>query len=186
MQMTSDEIQKSFTFEELDLIEKSKHIRRDGTNGNYKYIYEEPNNSDIEKGGKPASIGEIRDWGGKKYKKQPNGKWMQVSESHGLTKKEHEDKSKYYESIETKTHAKRHTDEAFKLSDKEYDDKEVGLGEKKYEYSDPSTWDDESLKKEYEKINNTSNETKKNWSSTYKIIVAKVLTENDKRFKAVK
>jgi hypothetical protein len=128
MQMTSDEIQKSFTSEELDLIEKAKYIRREGIKGNYRYVYEEPHNSDIEKGGKPASIGEIREWGGKKFKKQPNGKWVEVSE-HGMTKKQLEyiiktshtggDESKFNE---------RDNAIASKLSDKEYDESELNGG----------------------------------------------------------
>lgn len=43
---------------------------------------------DLLKGGK-AGVGEIREWGGKKYKKQPNGKWLEVSHSHGLTNEHH-------------------------------------------------------------------------------------------------
>lgn len=43
---------------------------------------------DIQKGQK-AAIGETRIWNGKKYKKQANGKWLEVSES-GHTKREHE------------------------------------------------------------------------------------------------
>ena len=39
--------------------------------------------------GKSAMIGEIREWQGKKYKKQSNGKWVEVSEQ-GMTRKEHE------------------------------------------------------------------------------------------------
>lgn len=47
--------------------------------------YENPNEL-IEKG-KKVPIGEITTHkDGKKYKKQANGKWIQVSESHGLTK----------------------------------------------------------------------------------------------------
>ena len=40
--MSEQEIQKAFTADELNLIEKAKYIRREGTKGNYKYIYEEP------------------------------------------------------------------------------------------------------------------------------------------------
>lgn len=35
--------------------------------------------SDIEKGAKGV-VGEVRVWGGKSYKKQPNGKWLEISE----------------------------------------------------------------------------------------------------------
>jgi hypothetical protein len=50
----------------------------------------EPLNLDIMKG-KAAMIGEVRVWNGKKFKKQANGKWVEVSEK-GMTKKEHEEK----------------------------------------------------------------------------------------------
>lgn len=103
----------------------------------------------LEKAGKNAVIGEVRTWGGKKYKKQSNGKWMQVSESHGMTKKEHEarvpfhhaktlgkvnnqkmadEQDKHFEEEE------KHKTAASKLSDKEYDESELS-GEKKHEYS---------------------------------------------------
>jgi len=43
---TEDEIRKAFTPDELNLIEKAKYIRREGTPGNYKYIYDEPKGGD--------------------------------------------------------------------------------------------------------------------------------------------
>lgn len=46
----------------------------------------------LEKG-KSAQIGEIREWSGKRYKKQANGKWLEVSK-YGLTKEEHQKQSK--------------------------------------------------------------------------------------------
>jgi len=84
--------------------------------------------NDIEKGQK-ANIGEIHTWGGKKYKKQANGKWMEVSE-HGKTKEEHSDESKNKRVIAWNTkddeYRKKYSDEsklneeaASKLSDKE-------------------------------------------------------------------
>ena len=36
--------------------------------------------NDLIQKGKAAVTGEIREWGGKKYKKQANGKWLEVSE----------------------------------------------------------------------------------------------------------
>ena len=40
--------------------------------------------------GQVGMVGEVREWQGKKYKKQANGKWLEVSE-YGMTKKEHSD-----------------------------------------------------------------------------------------------
>lgn len=92
--------------------------------------------NDIEKG-KVANIGDIHIWNGKKFKKQPNGKWLEVSEQHNMTKEEHSIKvnelaSKKGEEIGYAHHQKQ----ASKLSEKEYSDEEVGLGEKKYNKGD--------------------------------------------------
>lgn len=37
--------------------------------------------NNIEKGGKPAGIGEIRQWGGKRVQKQADGRWMEVPDA---------------------------------------------------------------------------------------------------------
>lgn len=86
---------------------------------------------EIEKG-KKAEYGEIREWNGKKMKKQPNGKWVEVS-TFGKTKKEHEETSKQTlpqdmkkEGWDQKGFSKLHKEESSKLSDKEYEDHEVG------------------------------------------------------------
>jgi hypothetical protein len=85
-----------------------------------------------------ANIGEIREWGGKKMKKQANGKWVEVSEQ-GETKVSHIYQAKYAkeESKKPSLHTSKHEDaerwhreQAAKLSDKEYSDEEVGLGKK--------------------------------------------------------
>lgn len=73
---------------------------------------------------KPSS--DTTEHNGKKYKKQTNGKWMEVSDSHGLTKKEHEGKG-----LNSGDDSYAHTIRSTKLSDKEHTDEEVGLGEKK-------------------------------------------------------
>ena len=95
----------------------------------------------IEKGGKAATIGEIRTWNGKKYKKQVNGKWLEVSES-GMSKKEHETQAYSKNTIYThlgKTDREKdqalkeyskHKKESSELSDKEHSDEEVGLDNK--------------------------------------------------------
>lgn len=90
--------------------------------------------AEILKGGKPAAIGEIREFGGKKYKKQANGKWLEVSE-HGMTKKHYEEKlerirfNDQHGQSSTKEQSELghiHTN-IKKLSDKEHSDEEVGL-----------------------------------------------------------
>lgn len=90
----------------------------------------EPLNLDIMKG-KAAMVGEIRTWGGKKFKKQGNGKWVEVSDCHEISKKDHEYqyKERLEESKRPSMHtalkrdeAKWHKEQAEKLSDKEYDD----------------------------------------------------------------
>lgn len=92
---------------------------------------------DIEKGGKKANVGEIREHSGKRFKKVAEGKWVEVSE-HGMTKVEHDVKSRMmnYSSNPTVTNNAKmnkeyHKTKASKLSDKEHSDEEVGLGKKK-------------------------------------------------------
>lgn len=76
-------------------------------------------------------VGSIHEHNGKKYKKQSNGKWVEVSE-HGMTKKEHEFKESSHRTMKEKVQhwgkaheeneEKKHQEAASKLSDKEYDD----------------------------------------------------------------
>ena len=47
------------------------------------------NEEEIIKGGKKAVVGEIREWSGKRYRKQANGKWLEVSKAHNMSKEEH-------------------------------------------------------------------------------------------------
>ena len=108
VKMSPEEFQKAFTQDELDLFDE------------------------IEKGGKPATAGEIHEWNGKKYKKQPNGKWLEVSESHGMTGREHQMKFVADEQKKPMSFKELYEHEHFKefknLSDKEHSDEEVGLG----------------------------------------------------------
>ena len=80
---------------------------------------------------------EIKEFKGKRYKKQPNGKWMEVSE-YDMTKKEHQMKGnsvrhEYYKKGDSMgdwdknkvENASKHFKEASKLSDKEYDENEL-------------------------------------------------------------
>lgn len=97
---------------------------------------------DIQKG-KKASIGETRVWNGKKVKKVAEGKWVEVSETHNMSKKEHEQEIKYYQKVEenkgnevsdrrkAQDEQDKHHKLASKLSDKEYTDEEIErMGEK--------------------------------------------------------
>lgn len=164
---------------EEDMLEKAKYIRREGSKGNYKYIYEEGKdnkgsaeeqdlrnlsnyevakkevqkrikeqenqNQSEKKDSTQFKIGDTIEHNGKKYKKQANGKWLEVSESHGLTKKEHDHQYNQalmtYQNLGSDRHQKiasEHAKASSKLSDKEHTDEEVGLGkqpsEKKEEY----------------------------------------------------
>jgi len=96
------------------------------------------NGEDTLEKGKSATVGETRNWNGKNYKKQPNGKWLEISE-HGLTKKQHNKASDViYNKMKRGSHIDydsnslqeryKHEDAAEKLSDKEHSDEEVGLG----------------------------------------------------------
>lgn len=109
--------------------------------------FEKAITEDLAKG-KAATIGEIRIWNGKKYKKQPNGKWLEVSE-HGMARREHEQEIKYHQKVEenrgneisdrrkAQDEQDKHHKAASKLSDKEFSDEEVGLGgEKKNQSSE--------------------------------------------------
>jgi hypothetical protein len=87
----------------------------------------------LEKGAK-ANTGEIREWSGKKYKKQANGKWLEISESHGMTKREHLTKKLDPTSVGDNPKGlmggnfkKYHRGISSKLSDKEHSDEEVGI-----------------------------------------------------------
>lgn len=88
-----------------DLLEKSmghKYFKREGTPGNYKYYYteEEYNKAKGKKTeDKETNNPETIENDGKKYKLQPNGKYLEVSEQ-GMTKKQHEDKG-YYHKVKT-------------------------------------------------------------------------------------
>ena len=122
----------------FDALEKAKHIG-EVIAGN---ISPEGSNDLLQKG-KAANIGETREWSGKKYRKQANGKWLEVSE-HGKTKSEHiTERNKWMES--DSNYKKNHSVQG-KLSDKEHSDEEVGLGKKeehkpqKVERFKPNGW----------------------------------------------
>lgn len=111
---SGEEIKKSLSKEEIDLMK--------------------PESVDIEKGGKPAQVGEIREWQGKKMRKQPNGKWVEVSES-GMSRRDILDKvdnifklTNFKNKKDVKESSRlsgglRHS--ADQLSDKEYDESEL-------------------------------------------------------------
>lgn len=101
----------------------------------------------IEKSkGKKGIIGEIRTWNGKKYKKQPNGKWMEVSESHGKTSKEHrEEAEKIIDNGGFAAGAEGHIKHAEKLSDKEHDESELETEEMRKKYPSPAPSHDKNI-----------------------------------------
>lgn len=89
---------------------------------------------EIQKGGKAALVGEIRNWNGKNYKKQLNGKWIEVSE-HGMSKKDSEKELERIRFNDSKGHSsmseqagmgKLHANIS-KLSDKEHSDEDLGI-----------------------------------------------------------
>lgn len=115
----------------FDALEKAKHIG-EVIAGN---ISPEGSNDILQKG-KAANIGEVREWSGKKFRKQANGNWVEVSGSHEMSKEEHwqeagEARGSGTMSSHSKSIFKRkeneHTEQASKLSDKEHSDEEVGL-----------------------------------------------------------
>ena len=120
-------------------------------------------NNDIEKGGKKANIGEIRDWNGKKYKKQANGKWLEVSNNSGeknLTKKNHLDMMSLHSSADKNNRMndkiEHHKNNAKLLSDKEHTDEEVGIGKKEVNYNDDLYNIKKSLRKKYTAMSSDS------------------------------
>lgn len=129
------------------------------------YTYEEVGlresvNEAKGKSGDKLPVGSTHEHNGKKYKKQSNGKWLEVSESHSKTWKEHEriadkiidegrkttHKPKEVESFEKE--ADTHYEYVYNLSDKEHTDEEVGLGSKKEEpkNSEESPYSEEKKK----------------------------------------
>jgi hypothetical protein len=110
--LTGDEIRKSLDDSELELMKSVNDIQK----------------------GKVAQVGEVRVWQGKKFRKQPNGKWVEISDK-GMSKKDHEDYiemekfsrsgSGGKESGKTNENIKRHQEISSRLSGKEYDDSEL-------------------------------------------------------------
>lgn len=152
--------------------------------------------SDLVKA-KPASVGEIRQWGNKKYKKQPNGKWIEVSE-HGMTKKEHEFESDLHDEKskdsgfnskhqeESKDKSGYHKNVASKLSYKEYDESELSGGDKGKEknYMESMKDDLDKFEKEYNSIINKPKDENGKRKFSYKETLRK--TELEGKIKNLK
>ena len=92
-------------------------------------------------------VGDTTEYNGKKYKKQANGKWLEVSKEEGRTRKEHSDAESFHirHGMQTPGHreahykdADKHKEIASKLSDKEHSDEEVGLGKQPSEKKEDS------------------------------------------------
>jgi len=125
---------------EADNIEKSDDADSDSSE------------ESIEKAQK-ANIGDIHVWGGKRYKKIGEGKWVEVSE-HGMTKKEHKEKHLYHfgkewgpkylkdRNVNHGLESSVHFIEASKLSNKEHSDEEVGIGKKNKDNVQKSVFDE--------------------------------------------
>lgn len=131
-----------------DLLEKAmghKYYKREGSPGNYKYYYTEAGYNQAK--GKKSDEKENRptetiEKDGKRYKLQPNGKYLEVSE-HGMTKKDFEGEIMYYQKVEenmgnevsdrrsAQDKQNKYHSIASKLSDKEFTKEE--LGDKKEE-----------------------------------------------------
>jgi len=96
-------------------------------------VYREvrPRRSDVSFVARLKDGGNIVTYQEKRYKKQPNGKWLEISK-HGLTKQEHSEKINEFA---TKPNAhwdyNFHMTNSNKLSGKEYTDKEIGLNKMK-------------------------------------------------------
>lgn len=112
----------------MEFIDKSQIMRGIGPDST----------AEVLQKGRPAMIGEIREWQGKKYKKQVNGKWLEVSEQ-GMTKEEHDHKYNQammtWQNLDSEKHkqiANEHAKSSNILSDKEVDldVKEIGHKEK--------------------------------------------------------
>jgi len=92
---------------------------------------EKSENLDLIKG-KAAMVGEIREWGGKKYKKDAGGKWTEVTEGKPEGKREEESDDKASSSGESiDSHADNASDKALKRASKESDDPKVVEAAKK-------------------------------------------------------
>ncbi len=87
----------------------------------------------VEKGGKKGTVGEVREWDGKKYQKQANGKWLEVRG--GLTAKQHQEGINKHPDTNYTEHPQKtwHENQLRGLSDKEHSDEEIGIkNEKKH------------------------------------------------------
>lgn len=128
----------------------------------------------IEKS-KKANIGDIHIWGGKRYKKISNEKWVEVSE-HGMSKKEHEGfisdvirenlgkKLKKEDNRLIENQLEAHKIFSSKLSDKEYDESEFkDSKEKKGKKENWVDVMDNMTDEEYEKLQ-SSDKYKKSYS----------------------
>jgi hypothetical protein len=95
---------------------------------------------------KKANVGEVHTWNGKRYKKQSNGKWLEVSEhdrthsflmeTSAILKRKAQERRDFgipYAAGEYEKDSIYWKEQASKLSDKEYEDHEIGLGGEKKE-----------------------------------------------------
>lgn len=77
--------------------------------------------------------GDVVTYNDKKYKKQSNGKWLEISK-HGLTKEEHSEKiNEFAKKPNAHKEYGFHMSNRNKLSDKEYTEEQIGLNKDKKE-----------------------------------------------------
>lgn len=85
---TFEQLSKSMEPEELEKAMGHKYFKREGTPGNYKYYYTEAEYRAAKGKKSEDQSSEVIEKDGKKYKLQPNGKYLEISEQ-GMTKEQH-------------------------------------------------------------------------------------------------
>ena len=117
---------------------------------------------------KEAKSDDVHEHGGKHYKKQANGKWLEVSKTHGKTKDQHE--KEYKQNVHLSfgydkepalaqkhfNQSEEHKMIAKKLSDKEHSDEEVGLDKKDNKEEKGDKTDDKKSVEKHFKLSSES------------------------------
>ena len=103
---------------------------------------ESDSTAEILQKGKVAMVGEVREWQGKKYKKQVSGKWVEVSEQ-SMTKKEHGEKLSLANSWVAHTENKdKEANEAWKKEQSKHKETVEKLSDEEVDLDDKlSRWD---------------------------------------------
>ncbi|MFA5704661.1 MAG: hypothetical protein WC982_14250 [Advenella sp.] len=149
-----DELTAEQAFGQIEILEKAmghKYFKREGSPGNYKYYYTEAEynkakgkKSEENKENRPT---ETIEKDGKRYKLQPNGKYLEVSEQ-GMTKKDSEKELERIRFNDSEGHSSMSEQAGMgklhanirKLSDKEFTKEELTKESHKKE-SSSFNWD---------------------------------------------